>query len=470
MTRRVSLGIDVSTMELRARALDLDDGAVVAEAASTLPAVVGVDGAREQDADYARIAEDTVARVVTASPMEVVAVSITATSGTLVPVDSEGRQAGPAVMYDDQRGVPFERALGDTAGRPISMLARAMAMARRYDGFRAASVAQVIGSSLVGHAVAGDTSHFLKAGVDPTRTEWPERLLAMSGLDASVFPGLVQPGDELGSIVSGPASGALLIAGMTDGCTSQLAAGGVREGQSVGVLGTTLVLKAVSRDDRRDPKLGLYSHRAPDGRFWVGGASNTGGGLIRLPAGVDFPEMERLARVLGPSGLVSYPLPRPGERFPIADPAFEGFAIRFSAGSPDPADPVTAYRTIIEGVAMVERRGLDALGIDPAAGERLLSGGGTRNRLWNEIRAACLGVTVRVPAHGDSGYGAAVLAAWGWMRGPFADTVERFTSTGSSIDPEPGLVLAMAERYAVFSDALGARIDSRSITTWDKEQ
>jgi xylulokinase len=474
MTGRISLGIDVSTAELRVKALDHDSCGQVAEAVSALPAVTGTDGIREQDVAYGPLAAETIARALAAiaGTYVVAAISITATSGTVVPVDARGEQSGVAVMYDDARGIPFERSLGGTRGRPLSMLGRIMALAAAavgsassrsagQRGFRAASVAQVIGSWLVGHPVAGDTSHFLKAGLDPASTEWPHELVAASGLGVDVLPALVHPGEVLGTVASGPAAGAAVIAGMTDGCTSQLAAGGVGAGDSVGVIGTTLVLKLVSPIDRWDAASGLYSHRAPDGAFWVGGASNVGGGSIVRGSGFDYAEMDRLGRKLGPTAFARYPLARRGERFPVANPDLEAFTVDLAGTNiAEPTDPVAAYRSTLEGVAMVERFGLEAMGADPSANERILSGGATRSPLWNELRAATLRATVRIPTHGESGYGAAVLAVWGAERdaggGRFTDTVARFTAGGTTLDPDPALVTAMAERYDVFCAALRA--------------
>ncbi|MGT2464119.1 hypothetical protein [Sinomonas atrocyanea] len=175
MTRSLSLGIDVSTTELRVKVLDLDQTRQVSEAVRALVPVRGADGCREQDADYAQLAVETVARALSeiGDPFQVAAASVTATSGTVVPVDGQGRQSGPAVMYDDARGIPFERELDDGSGRPLSMLGRMMAMAQTRPHFRAASVAQVIGAALVDHPVPGDTSHFLKGGIDPAQAEWP---------------------------------------------------------------------------------------------------------------------------------------------------------------------------------------------------------------------------------------------------------------------------------------------------------
>lgn len=460
---RLALGIDVSTAEVRVTVLDLDSATVVGGARAPLPDVTGDDGRRSQDADYAELALAVVDRALADLPgIPVAGIAITATSGTVVPVGVDGRQRGSAVMYNDGRGAALERSLSVGSGRPTSMLARIMVMAAGDRDFHAASVAQVIGTALVGRPVAGDTSHFLKAGLDPARAEWPAELVVGTGLDPSALPSLMQPGAVLGTVPAGAASGALLIAGMTDGCTSQLASGAVREGQSVGVLGTTLVLKSVSAVDHWDAATGVYAHRAPDGRFWLGGASNVGGGSVPLPQAMDYAAAERAARKLGPSPVVRYPLARRGERFPVADASLDAFTVDLAGKVTADLDPLVAYRAGLEGVALVERLGLEALGIRSqgihgVAGERILSGGGTRNRLWNELRAACLAAPVRIPVHGESGYGAAVLAAWAVDDAGFGEVVARFTGGGEFIEPDPMLVEAMDERFAVLTNALDER-------------
>ena len=458
-TLPLAIGIDVSTVEVRATVLDLDTTRVVAGTATALPPITGDASQREQDADYAALALAAIDEALgSLVGYTVRAISITATSGTVVPVDAVGRQIGAAVMYHDGRGASFERILSIRTGRPTAMLGRIMSMAAERDDFHAASVSQVIGTALVGHPVAGDTSHFLKAGIDPELEDWPADLVADARLDARMLPPLAQPGSVIGRVTTGRASGALLIAGMTDGCTSQLASGAVRDGQSVGVLGTTLVLKSVSPADHWDAATGVYAHRSPDGRFWLGGASNVGGGSVPTPAGLDYAKAERLARALGPSPLVRYPLARPGERFPVADAEWQAFTVDLEGSPVGDVEPLVAYRAGIEGVALVERLALETLGIEPSAHERVLSGGGTRNRLWNELRAAALGVTVRIPAHGESGYGAAVLAAWGASDERFDEVVARFTEGGDLIEPDRDLTDAMAERYVIFTRALSERV------------
>ena len=64
----------------------------------------------------------------------------------------------------------------------------------------------------------------------------------------------------------------------------------------------------------------MYSHRLDD-KWLVGGASNTGGAVLRQLFTDD--QLEKLSEQINPSKtslLDYYPLPKAGERFPVADP------------------------------------------------------------------------------------------------------------------------------------------------------
>ncbi|MFB9840722.1 carbohydrate kinase, partial [Actinoallomurus acaciae] len=80
--------------------------------------------------------------------------------------------------------------------------------------------------------------------------------------------------------VTGIRAGTPIVAGMTDGCAAQLGAGRLTPGSWNSVLGTTLLLKGVTREPLRDPYGVVYSHRAPDDVWLPGGASSTGAGAI----------------------------------------------------------------------------------------------------------------------------------------------------------------------------------------------
>lgn len=85
-------------------------------------------------------------------------------------------------------------------------------------------------------------------------------------------------------------------------------------------LGSTLAIKLLSTSRIEDSRFGVYSHRLDD-KWLVGGASNTGGAVLRQIFTDD--QLELLSQQINPlvaSTLDYYPLPAYGERFPIADP------------------------------------------------------------------------------------------------------------------------------------------------------
>ena len=132
-------------------------------------------------------------------------------------------------------------------------------------------------------------------------------------------------------------------AGTTDGCAAFLATGAHQIGDAVTSLGSTLVLKIASNHPVNAPQFGIYSHRV--GNLWLaGGASNTGGAVIRHL--FDDAQLEDLTRKINadrPTGLDYYPLLKPGERFPISDP---NYAPRLE---PRPADDAIFFQGFSRG-------------------------------------------------------------------------------------------------------------------------
>ncbi|XLS58232.1 hypothetical protein HN51_007987 [Arachis hypogaea] len=90
--------------------------------------------------------------------------------------------------------------------------------------------------------------------------------------------------------------------------------------QVVTSLGLTLAIKLLSNTRIEDSRFGVYSHRLDD-KWLIGGASNTGGAVLRQLFTDD--QLEELSEHIDPSKtslLDYYPLPKTGERFPVADP------------------------------------------------------------------------------------------------------------------------------------------------------
>jgi D-ribulokinase len=247
---------------------------------------------------------------------------------------------------------------------------------------------------------------------------------------------VVRPGTLLGHVgaaaaeVTGLAVGTPVLAGMTDGCASQIASGTLRPGQWNCALGTTFVLKGVSKELLRDSAGAVYSHANPDGGWLPGGASNSGAGVLvsEFPS-ADLGAMDRAAAARGPTQVVRYPLATRGERFPFVRPDAEPFELG------QPRTDVEAFSAILQGVAFVERLSLayvKALGAR-VDGTLAFTGGATRSAWWTQLRADVLGRAARLPRYPESAVGMAIVAAAG--SGSVADTADRMVRVDRVVEP-----------------------------------
>lgn len=93
-----------------------------------------------------------------------------------------------------------------------------------------------------------------------------------------------------------------------------------------------------------DARFGVYSHRLDD--VWlVGGASNTGGAVLRQLFTDD--QLAALSEHIDPavpSPLDYYPLPKKGERFPVSDPDMMPRFSTFNIGVPVSLPPFCNFK------------------------------------------------------------------------------------------------------------------------------
>ncbi|HET19437.1 MAG TPA: carbohydrate kinase [Chromatiales bacterium] len=418
------LGIDFGTSGARACVLDAEGGRLAESAVPLPPPLSTPDGGREQDPvlwwDALRALLGGLAGQIDLASLR--ALAIDGTSGTLVVCDAAGHPLHPALMYHDARARDEAARIAAIAPREsgahgaTSSLAKLLWLkARGLPGSaRALHQAEWIAGRLLGRFDLGDENNLLKLGFDVLARRWPN-WLAELGADPAMLPQAREPGTPLGRIDPGTAAalglapGLLIVAGTTDSIAATLASGAGAMGDAVTTLGTTLALKVFSDRPVFAPEYGVYSHRMGD--LWLaGGASNSGGAVLRQY--FDDATLEALsARIDGSRAICLdyYPLPAPGERFPIADPSL---APRLS---PRPEDDTRFLHGLLEGMARIERDGyrrLHALGA-PWPVRVLSMGGGARNLAWTALRARLLGVPVAACPHAIPACGAARLALKG---------------------------------------------------------
>jgi sugar (pentulose or hexulose) kinase len=429
MSSPIYLGIDLGTQSVRALAVD-EAGQVLASASH--PLTSQRDGARHQQEPEtwwtatAACCRSIVETLGSRSSF-LAGLAIDATSGTILVVDQALQPITPALMYDDARAASEADEVNLAGEKLWSQLSYRMQpswalpklcwLARHYtlpSTARLVHQNDFVNARLAGRLLATDSSHSLKTGYDLLPSRWPEDILDKLDLSLSLFPEVVPPGQLIGEVCvasaeqTGLPQGLPIFSGMTDGCAAQIAAGAVTPGSWNSVLGTTLVIKGVTTELLHDPLGVVYSHRAADGNWLPGGASSTGAGTLTkdfLHANLDV--FNRAAAAAGPSPLVVYPLAGQGERFPFAAPEARSFILGHAA------TPEQHYAGVLQGIAFLERLSFDylrQLGA-PMHGVFTFTGGATKSREWNQLRANVLEREIAIPMISEGAFGMAILIA-----------------------------------------------------------
>ncbi|CAN5842313.1 FGGY-family carbohydrate kinase [soil metagenome] len=466
------VGIDLATADVRAMSAD-GSGKVYARAERPLPQPRSPQpGWSEQNAAawwpaVAATLSELTDRLGVRS-RRVVALSVSATSATVVALDASGRPLGPAITYADQRAVA--EAVAAQAAAPSTWAALGLTIAPsfglpkwawmlRKPAFAADPPARLghasdaVVAALTGALPPTDTSHALKSGYDPVHRRWVSEAMDALDIPARLLPEVRLPGSPAGRLspeasrATGLPAGCEVRLGMTDSCAAQLAAGAAEPGRFVSVLGSTLVLKGATEGLLVDPAGAVYSHLHPAGWWLPGGASSTGGKA--LAAGfphADLRKLDRQAAARGPSSCVTYPLFGRGERFPFAAPCAQGFTLG------KPRDEIDRYRALLEGVAFVERMGyerLRELGAVPA-GPLVSAGGGSASTVWNTIRATVLGTTLEARPGASTALGACILAAAGTLHPDLRLAAREMSVTGTPVAPEDAELSRLDASYHRF--------------------
>ena len=309
---------------------------------------------------------------------------------------------------------------------------------------------------LTGEAVSDMSDAAGTGWLDVAARDWSDAVLAVTHLDRSHMPRLVE-----GSAVSGllrPAlaerfgiAGPVVVAGGGgDNAASACGIGAVRPGSAFVSLGTSGVLFAST--DRFAPNTAsavhAFCHAVPDTWHQMGvilSATDSIEWLARL-FGSDAASLtgELGTRVAAPSRALFAPY-LAGERTPHNMAGLRGGF----AGLGHEADRASMTQAVLEGVAFAFRDCQEAL-IDAGTGfDRAWAvGGGARSPVWLSIIASVLRRPLDLPAGAESGgaFGAARLAL---CAATHADPLEVCTSPAiaATIEPDPALADAYDLAY-----------------------
>ncbi|MEH2322700.1 MAG: FGGY-family carbohydrate kinase [Nostoc sp.] len=356
---------------------------------------------------------------------EIKAIAINGTSSTVLLVDAAGNPTDAPLLYNDTRGSLLLEHLRSIAPPNHTVLSATSSLAkllwmRQQPAFSEARYflhqADWLAFLLHGQLGISDYHNALKLGYDVEELKYPEWLELLQ--IPIQLPKVLTPGTPITQLRPeiadkfGLRRDCVVCAGTTDSIAAFLASGAKLPGEAVTSLGSTLVLKLLSRTRVEDARYGIYSHRLGD--LWLtGGASNTGGAVLKQF--FTNAELENLSCEIDASiasELDYYPLLKVGDRFPINDPNLPPRL------EPRPDNPMEFLHGLLESIARIEARGYELLqhkGADKLS-RVYTAGGGAANETWSAIRARYLQVPVVASVYTEAAYGTALLAMEGVNR------------------------------------------------------
>ena len=252
------------------------------------------------------------------------AIAIDGTSSTVLLLNSQGQPLDSPILYNDDRGKTVLDLLSQLApadhlvNSATSSLAKLLWWSQQPEFAKAqyfCHQADWLGYLLHGQLGVSDYHNGLKLGYDVERLTYPAWLQDQPWFD--LLPNITAPGTAIAPLLPNVArqlqlpKNCWVCSGTTDSIAAFLASGASQPGDAVTSLGSTLVLKLLSKTPVTDLASGVYSHRL--GNLWLtGGASNAGGAVLKqffTPG-----DLQRLSQQINPSH------PSPLDYYPLLKP------------------------------------------------------------------------------------------------------------------------------------------------------
>ncbi len=428
------LGVDFGGGASKATLLDRQ-GKVVATATAEYLTFYGENGKAEQDPlDWYGAACQNIRAVLRGiDASKVQCLCFDAATHTAVLMDEKGEPVCPSVYWTDTRSVKEKKYLAKNFGKEIFekckhnvdtiwSLPEILFVKNAYPEIYAKVEKVTFAKDFVRGKFTGDfvTDYIEAQGsmlFDFDRLEWDERLLSIVGLTKENMPKIVSPLERVGQVCeksaldTGLSVGTPVICGATDTVMEVFAAGGVKQGEMTLKLATAGRICVVSDKYYPDKNIINYSH-IKDGLYYPGSATKSCAASLRWfrdTFGGSFEEFSEMAETIpvGSDGLIFHPYLM-GELTPHANPMLRGSFVGVSAGH----TKAHFARAVMEGVAMSLldcKTYLEEKGVEIGAFAYII-GGGAKSRIWRQIVADALNLTLVQTENNDSSFGSAMCA------------------------------------------------------------
>jgi len=470
------LGIDIGTSGVKALLIDEHGRALGEATAAAVEPVRPHPGWSEQNpADWWTATLAAVDKLSKSHPSELAAVRGIGLSGHMhgaTLLDKDDQVLRPCILWNDGRAaaeckemeaaLPSLRALAGNIAMP-GFTAPKIAWVRKHEPEIFAKLAKVllpkayIRLLLTGEHVEDMSDAAGTLWLDVGKRDWSDDLLAVTGLNRSHMPRLVEGSDPSGTLKRefaqrwGMDASVVVAGGAGDNAAAACGIGAIRPGEGFVSLGTSGVL-FVSNDKFRPNTEGAvhaFCHAVPDTWHQMGvilSATDslnwlskiTGQQQAALSAAAE-------AQFTGPGEEIFLPY-LSGERTPHNNAAARGSFVGLSHLS----DPARLAQAVMEGVTFAFRDSQRVLSDAGTKIDRLLAvGGGSKSALWLKLIATNLDMEIALPEDGDFGgaLGAARLGLCA-AEGASPASVMTMPAIKTVITPDRTLSSAYADQYA----------------------
>jgi xylulokinase len=421
------------------------------------------------------------------SASDIAAVGVSVLFPCVVPLDSDGAALYPALLYSDRRSfaqaqaieaaIPregYEAAIGNVLV-PGTCAVTSLAWLRderprAYEQAHAFGFANTAITARLTGEFCADPSMVALSGLvdigDPWR--WDEGLCDRLGIDAARLPRVAGAAEVVGTVTraaaatTGLRAGTPVVCGCGDVPASAVGCGALEPGTVIYVAGSTDCVAAPLGAPTPDLRWVNCAY-VPRGMWLpIGTATSSGVSvewfvreLLRRPGADGLRAMTELAEQapLGSGRLVYLPYLQ-GERTPIWDPLARGtfFGLSSTTTRADLA------RAVFEGTAFALRQIIECLEgiLGKPVDEIRAVGGGTKNALWNQIKADVLRKRLAVLEFQEtSSLGAALLAGLGaGLHESLQDVarIARSCNRSQAVEPDEARAARYDEFHRLFSE------------------
>ena len=431
------LGIDLGTGSAKALLLSVE-GDIVAEASKGYPVEAKQPGwAETAPNDWWQSVTNAVKQVVATTSEPIQAIGLSGQMHGVVLADQACHPLRPAILWADNRSsstlAPYQTLtpeLRNALGNPITagMAGPTLLWLRDHESdlYQTAKWAlqpkDWLRSQLTGQVAAEPSDGSGTLLYDVVTDQWAAEAISALHLRPELLPPLMPSSAVAGELTPSAAeqlgltAGLPVVAGAADTACGALGNGLLEPGVFQLTVGTGAQIVTIYDQPQVDAQYRTHLFRTALPKQWYALAAIQNAGItlewVRKMLGLSWPEVyqEAFQVPVGCQGLTFLPY-LTGDRTPHLDPnakgAWVGLDRHHTRGH--------LMRSALEGVAFSLRQGLEALESTGVKAKRLnLAGGGTVEKVWQQLLANVLGVPLyQSTVTSVSARGAAILAGLG---------------------------------------------------------